>query len=98
MAGARSKKKRKVCGNDVAGAAESSSPAPKLLQIEENFRCPISLEVMRDPVVAHGHTFERETIEQCIAQNAGLMRKPLVPSDGVVHSSVSEVRQLVPVH
>ena len=38
--------------------------------VPESFRCPISQEIMRDPVVtADGHTYERDRIAQWLTQH-----------------------------
>ncbi|XP_077213816.1 U-box domain-containing protein 1-like [Tasmannia lanceolata] len=48
----------------------SSSSHPLALNIPDELRCPISLDLMRDPViVASGHTYDRISIAQWI--NAG---------------------------
>ncbi|CAO2840640.1 unnamed protein product [Amaranthus hypochondriacus] len=45
----------------------SSDGSPKSLVIPDDFRCPISLELMRDPViVSTGQTYERSCIEKWI--------------------------------
>ena len=55
----RCAKKRKVI-------AEGSEPPNALL-------CPISLELMLDPVIdANGHTFERMNIEICLENRPGI--------------------------
>ncbi|KAK9734833.1 hypothetical protein RND81_04G166100 [Saponaria officinalis] len=45
----------------------SADGSPKSLVIPDDFRCPISLELMRDPViVSTGQTYERSCIEKWI--------------------------------
>jgi hypothetical protein len=45
-------------------AAAANIVSEELLAIPEVFVCPITMEVMRDPVIAaDGHTYEREAIE-----------------------------------
>ncbi|XP_034704509.1 U-box domain-containing protein 1-like [Vitis riparia] len=45
----------------------SSSSQSAILNIPDEFRCPISLDLMRDPViVASGHTYDRNSIAQWI--------------------------------
>lgn len=45
----------------------SSSQTSMILNIPDEFRCPISLDLMKDPViVASGHTYDRNSIAQWI--------------------------------
>jgi len=54
-----------------SGTSSSSSPSPKLPRSESlppQFLCPITGEVMRDPVTtSDGHAFERAAIERWLA-------------------------------
>lgn len=59
-------------GSSPQASASSASAAQRLTQLgdahPEEFRCPISLEIMTDPVVVcTGHTFERANIEAWFA-------------------------------
>mmetsp|Transcript_9035 Transcript_9035/g.10215 ORF Transcript_9035/g.10215 Transcript_9035/m.10215 type:complete len:144 (+) Transcript_9035:19-450(+) len=48
--------------------------------VEEKLLCPISLEIMTDPVVTpYGHTYERKNIEEYIERHGidPMTRKPL---------------------
>ncbi|KAE8712022.1 hypothetical protein F3Y22_tig00110264pilonHSYRG00036 [Hibiscus syriacus] len=46
---------------------QSSSSQSMLFNIPDEFRCPISLDLMKDPViVASGHTYDRNSIAQWI--------------------------------
>ena len=46
---------------------QSSSSQSTIINIPDEFRCPISLDLMRDPViVASGHTYDRNAIGQWI--------------------------------
>ncbi|KAJ1484646.1 hypothetical protein T484DRAFT_1796313 [Baffinella frigidus] len=63
---------------------------------EDDFVCPISQEVMRDPVilVADGHTYERSSLEQWFATWAPVEEKRagLVPNHtlrGIIESAVA---------
>lgn len=50
-------------------------------EVKECVYCPITFEVMRDPVIAvDGHTYERAAIEQWIRQKqeSPVTRQPLV--------------------
>ena len=48
----------------AAGRQDEAEVSQALFQIPENFTCPITLEVMRDPVMcADGSTYERTAIE-----------------------------------
>jgi len=48
----------------VCAALEAAAPD----DVPSPWRCPISLEVMRDPVVASdGHTYERHALRSCLA-------------------------------
>ncbi|EEF34080.1 U-box domain-containing protein 1 [Ricinus communis] len=45
----------------------SSSSHSEILNVPDEFRCPISLDLMKDPViVASGHTYDRNSIAQWI--------------------------------
>lgn len=51
-------------GRENASAQEARGPAGTTSLLHD-VRCPISLEVMRDPVIADdGHSYERESIER----------------------------------
>jgi hypothetical protein len=58
------------------------------------FLCPITLELMRDPVVAKdGHTYERKAIEDWFEQSSRTDRNAISPKTGDVIG-----RQLTPIH
>ena len=62
--------------------------------VEEKLICPISLEVMTDPVVTpYGHTFERKTIEEYIDRNGicPITRKPLTKQALIPNYSIREM-------
>jgi len=51
-----------------------STPAPP------EFKCPITLEIMRDPVILpDGHTYERVAVEAALRRNpvSPLTRQPM---------------------
>ena len=49
----------------------------------EGFLCPISREVMRDPVIASdGHTYERREITMWFEQQLTLEKTPISPMTG----------------
>uniref|UniRef100_A0A7N0ULV8 U-box domain-containing protein 12 n=1 Tax=Kalanchoe fedtschenkoi TaxID=63787 RepID=A0A7N0ULV8_KALFE len=55
----------KLIPSDGLGLASSDLTEDKSLVIPEDFRCPISLELMKDPViVSTGQTYERDCIEK----------------------------------
>eukprot|EP00471_Norrisiella_sphaerica_P003042 CAMPEP_0184484944 /NCGR_PEP_ID=MMETSP0113_2-20130426/6605_1 /TAXON_ID=91329 /ORGANISM="Norrisiella sphaerica, Strain BC52" /LENGTH=176 /DNA_ID=CAMNT_0026866173 /DNA_START=331 /DNA_END=861 /DNA_ORIENTATION=- len=69
-----------------------------------NLRCPITLDIMKDPVVcADGHTYEREAIQMWLKKNARspqtnlpLASKDLIPNHslrGIIHGRI--IRQLL---
>jgi len=57
-------------------------------EVPAEFRCPITMAVMKDPVVAaDGHTYERSAIESWLRQrkvspltNSPMTAKPLTPN------------------
>ncbi|GMH02875.1 hypothetical protein Nepgr_004714 [Nepenthes gracilis] len=54
--------------NMLAGAGNNLEPLDVGVQIPYHFRCPISLELMRDPVtVCTGQTYDRASIESWVA-------------------------------
>ena len=64
-------------------AAASDYPAAE----PDWWRCPLSGEVMQDPVLygSEGHSFERAALEQWLAANPGvhpISRQPLLPGEG----------------
>ncbi|CAE8708817.1 unnamed protein product [Polarella glacialis] len=66
----------------------------RLLPIPDSFVCPISADVMRDPVAtADGCIYEREYIEQWIREKRQRRQAVISPSTGVVLVS----QQLMPV-
>lgn len=65
---------------------DHSSSSQSLPGIPDEFRCPISLDLMRDPViVASGHTYDRSSIAQWI--NSG---HPTCPKSGqrLIHTAL----------
>jgi hypothetical protein len=59
-----------------------------------NFLCPITLELMRDPVLAKdGHTYERKAIEDWFGQSNGASSTAISPKTGDMTG-----RQLTPNH
>lgn len=60
-----------------------SPPSPRFIvpegvEIPNEFLCPITLEIMQDPVIASdGHTYERSAILQHISMHAEYPRSPL---------------------
>lgn len=69
--------------------SSSSSSPPPLMMMPEEFKCPISLDIMRDPViVATGMTYERGSIQQwlesghstCPATGQTLLNSNLTPN------------------
>lgn len=53
--------------NSNSNSNRSSSSHSMVLNIPDEFRCPISLDLMRDPVIiASGHTYDRNSIAQWI--------------------------------
>ncbi|XP_011001054.1 PREDICTED: U-box domain-containing protein 17-like [Populus euphratica] len=75
----------------------SSSSQSILSNIPDEFRCPISLDLMKDPViVASGHTYDRNSIAQwinsghhtCPKSGKRLIHRALIPNyalKGLVH-------------
>ena len=63
----------------VCAALEAAAPD----DVPSPWRCPISLEVMRDPVVASdGHTYERAALRSCLdscGPVSPLTKRPLAP-------------------
>ncbi|GMI29135.1 hypothetical protein TeGR_g11047 [Tetraparma gracilis] len=65
--------------------------APALPAMPEEFECPITMEVMKDPVIAaDGHSYERSAIAEWLAANATSPRtnekmdgKGLIPNHGL---------------
>uniref|UniRef100_A0ACD5VRQ1 Uncharacterized protein n=1 Tax=Avena sativa TaxID=4498 RepID=A0ACD5VRQ1_AVESA len=67
---------------DAAGADDGESPAPPM-----DLRCPISLDLMRDPVVAaSGQTYDRESIDRWFGSG-----KSTCPKTGQVLASLDLV-------
>jgi len=70
--------------------------------LENSFRCPISMEIMVDPVfAADGHTYERAEMERWLISkstspltNEVLPHKMLVPN----HNLRSQIREYVEKH
>ncbi|CAK9326272.1 unnamed protein product [Citrullus colocynthis] len=67
----------------------SSSSSNSLVPIPDDFRCPISLDFMRDPVIiSSGHTYDRYSIAQwidsghhvCPKSNQRLIHMALIPN------------------
>jgi hypothetical protein len=51
--------------------------------LPNEYYCPITLELMRDPVVAKdGHTYERTAIEDWFRQSSGTDRNAISPKTG----------------
>ncbi|CAI2382900.1 unnamed protein product [Moneuplotes crassus] len=70
----------------------SSENIPK--DVEEKLLCPISLEVMTDPVVTpYGHTFDRQNIESYIEKYGicPMTRKPLTKESLIPNYSIREM-------
>ncbi|KAH9627519.1 hypothetical protein KSS87_016233 [Heliosperma pusillum] len=62
-----SSSEEKILSTDSSGQT-SADGSSKSLMIPDDFRCPISLELMKDPViVSSGQTYERSCIEKWIA-------------------------------
>lgn len=68
---------------------DDSSSSKSLVPIPDDFRCPISLDLMRDPViVSSGHTYDRNSIAQwidsghhvCPKSNQRLIHMALIPN------------------
>lgn len=68
---------------------DQSSSSQSLVPIPDDFRCPISLDLMRDPViVSSGHTYDRNSIAQwidsghhvCPKSNQRLIHMALIPN------------------
>ncbi|KAA0055024.1 U-box domain-containing protein 13-like [Cucumis melo var. makuwa] len=68
---------------------DHSSSSNSLVQIPDDFRCPISLDFMRDPVIiSSGHTYDRYSIAQwidsghhvCPKSNQRLIHMALIPN------------------
>ena len=80
-----------VCAFLAAGEAPSSAPAwPDAESKLRSATCPITQELMQDPVIcADGHTYEREAIERWL--QSGNKRSPLT-------NEVLKNRELVPNH
>ncbi len=75
-------------------AAAVSMPGP----VQDSFRCPITQDVMVDPVIVTetGHTYERSAIEQWLRThntdpktNVRLMSKKLIPNHSL-RASIQE--------
>uniref|UniRef100_A0A453IIT6 U-box domain-containing protein n=1 Tax=Aegilops tauschii subsp. strangulata TaxID=200361 RepID=A0A453IIT6_AEGTS len=74
-------------------ATKAAAPVAVELSIPAHFRCPISLDLMRDPVTAPtGITYDRESIEAwldtgraavCPVTHAPLRRDDLVPNHAI---------------
>lgn len=47
------------------------------IEVNKNFICPISLEIMEDPITILGHTFDRNSLLQCFGTNLTLIRHPI---------------------
>jgi len=92
--GAGASLSRALRGDLLAGAAERRQVGGSLGDgasdsLLRDLRCPISMEVMRDPVIApDGHSYERDAIERWLADHR------TSPMTGAVLTS----RQLVPNH
>lgn len=57
----------KTSSQDIKQQQQSSCSQPMSSNIPDDFRCPISLDLMKDPViVASGHTYDRHSIAQWI--------------------------------
>jgi len=75
----------------------------KVIKIPEEFYCPITHLVMKDPVVAHdGFSYERSAIEEWLANkdtspmtNKELLDKTLRPNI-VLRNSIGDLRELMP--
>jgi tetratricopeptide (TPR) repeat protein len=75
----------------------------KVIKIPDEFYCPITHLVMKDPVVAHdGFSYERSAIEEWLSNNntspmtnKELMDKTLRPNI-VLRNSIGDLRELMP--
>ena len=64
---------------------EPQNPADE----QDAFKCPITTERMRDPVIASdGHSYERESIERWISQRKLVGELPTSPKTGLVLDEV----------
>ncbi|KAA8539554.1 hypothetical protein F0562_026246 [Nyssa sinensis] len=65
----------KQCSASLSRHHDHSSSQSMVFNIPDEFRCPISLDLMRDPaIVASGHTYDRDSIAQWI--NSGHITCP----------------------
>ncbi|KAI3937899.1 hypothetical protein MKX01_027826 [Papaver californicum] len=68
----------RIENSHLSGLGEhvSGNDSPKSITIPDDFRCPISLELMKDPViVSTGQTYERQCIEKWIDAGHGTCPK-----------------------
>lgn len=67
---------RRKKSDRVAGGGDGAGDSPVELVIPTHFRCPISLDIMKDPVtMSTGITYDRESIEKWL--EAGNMTCPM---------------------
>jgi U-box domain len=81
---------------DIPAAA---LPAAQQSAAGDWWRCPLSGQVMRDPVLfgGEGHSFERAALEQWLAANPGVdpLSKQLLPPEGGTVVPTHALRNLV---
>lgn len=74
--------------------------AQQLMEVPENFRCPISFTIMKDPVFKGGKTYERDAILKWMAQsgNKDPITKKVFPDDVVEPNfdKRSEIQEFMP--
>ena len=76
---------------NIASTKQSRSPMSHLHQAPEEFICPLTLEVMRHPVMTiHGHNFEKDAILDWLQTNpvCPLTREPMKLSRLVSNESL----------
>jgi len=84
-------------GGDVDAAT-----APRRIPVPESFKCPISGEVMVDPVVdPEGNTFDREGIERWLARNPtspitrNRLTADMLQPNRALADSIAEIRPML---
>jgi hypothetical protein len=79
-----------VAGGGSNGARARDSALELERGIPEHLTCPITLEIMRDPVIAaDGHTYERANIEEWLATHDTSPRTNLPLEHGLLISNVN---------
>ena len=95
----RNQQKKLVIYNDGTDPIISIEEPPGT-EIPPQFICPITMEIMKEPVVvSDGHSYERQAIMNWVDQSAGEVRSPLTnlpldPLVGFVNTNLAEAIEL----